>query len=104
MAKWKQDQQGWDEERLRLAPLRREQYNSISPQNYEQCQKCSWQYKLLFIVTFCRCSVIFLLSSITTVLNKGYRWDHSSPHVSIPARRHAGDLPELVFYMMTLCH
>lgn len=78
MAKWKQDQQGWDEERLGLAPLRREQYNSVIPQTYEQCQKCSCRYKLLFILTFCRCSVIFLLGSITTALNKGYRWDCSS--------------------------
>lgn len=69
-AKRKQDQQGWDEQRLRLAPLWGEQYNSISPPSYKQCQKCSCWYKLLFILIFCRCSIIFLLSSITTVLNK----------------------------------
>lgn len=73
MAKWKEDQQSWDEERFGLAPLRREQYNSISSQTYKQCQKCSCQYKLLFILTFCRCSVIFLLRSITTVPNRSYR-------------------------------
>ena len=84
IAKWKQDQQRWDEERLGLAPLRRERYNSISPQTYEQCQKWSCRYKLLFILTFCRCSIIFLLSSIITVLNKDYRWDWSSSLLMCP--------------------
>lgn len=35
MAKWKPDQQGWNEVRLQLAPLQREPYNSISPQTFE---------------------------------------------------------------------